>query len=312
VVEPRVVDLNVLVADLEKMLGRLIGEDVDLAILAGADLGQVKVDPGQMEQVVMNLCVNARDAMPDGGLLRIRTANADREAGRAVAHEPMAPGRYVMLSVTDAGCGIEEEDLAKIYDPFFTTKERGKGTGLGLSMVYGIVKEAGGYVWVTSAVGQGTTFSIYLPRADEPAAPKAAAEKPLLPGGVETILLVEDEASLRGIAREVLEEHGYQVLEASAASEAIAISRGHAGPIHLLVTDVVMPGMNGRVLAESLAPQRPALAVLFMSGYTDDVIAQRGVLEPGFRLLEKPFSVAALLEGVRRALDGGKLDEVRS
>jgi two-component system, cell cycle sensor histidine kinase and response regulator CckA len=306
VVDPKVLDLNVLLSDLEKMLGRLIGEDIDLAIVPGADLGQVKADPGQLEQVVMNLCVNARDAMRDGGLLSIETANVDLDAGHIARHEPMAPGRYVMLAVSDTGCGIEKEILSRIFEPFFTTKESGKGTGLGLAMVYGIVKQAGGSVWVYSEVGRGTTFKIYLPRVDEPAVAPDVPETTMPSKGWETILLVEDEGPLRTIAREILEEHGYRVLEASGANSgannAIEIAHRHPEPIHLLVTDVVMPGMNGRVLAESLMAARPELRVLYMSGYTDDVIAHSGVLEPGTLLLEKPFTALALLGRVRAAL----------
>jgi len=305
VVEPKVVDLNVLVSDVEKMLGRLIGEDIDLAIVPAADLGQVRVDPGQMEQVVVNLCVNARDAMPDGGSLRIQTTNVERDAMNVAGHEPMAAGHYVMLSVTDDGCGIPGDILSKIYEPFFTTKEQGKGTGLGLSLVYGIVKQAGGHVWVESTVGVGTTFRICLPRVDEPPTPQILVDARLPARGWETILLVEDEGSLRAIAREILEGHGYQILDAGGASQAIEIARHHPAPIHLLVTDVVMPGMNGRVLAESLVTVRPDLRVLFMSGYTNDVIAHHGVLDSGTMFLEKPFSVAALLSRVRQALDHG-------
>jgi two-component system cell cycle sensor histidine kinase/response regulator CckA len=302
IVDPKVLDLNVLLSELEKMLGRLIGEDIDLAIVPGEDLGQVKADPGQLEQVVMNLCVNARDAMPDGGLLRIETANAELDPGHAARHEPLAPGRYVKLAVSDTGCGIEKGILSKIFEPFFTTKEPGKGTGLGLAMVYGIVKQAGGYVWVYSEVGRGTTFKIYLPRVDEPAVAPEVQETPMPSKGWETILLVEDEGSLRAIAREILEDHGYRVIEAGGANEAIEIARRHPEPIHLLVTDVVMPGMNGRALAESLVAARPELRVLYISGYTDDVIAHSGVLESGTLLLEKPFTTLALLGRVRTAL----------
>jgi PAS domain S-box-containing protein len=265
IVDPKVLDLNALSAHLEEMLGRLIGEDIDLAIVPGVGLGQVKVDPGQLEQVVMNLCVNARDAMPDGGLLRIETANVELDAGHLAGDEPIAAGRYVMLAVSDTGSGMDAHILSKIFEPFFTTKEEGKGTGLGLPMVYGIVKQAGGYVGVFSKIGQGTTFKIYLPRIDEPET--AAEPEAAMPSrGWETILLVEDESSLRAIAREILEEHGYRVIEAGGADEAIEVAGRSGETIHLLVTDVVMPRMNGRVLAESLRAARPDLRVLYMSG----------------------------------------------
>jgi two-component system cell cycle sensor histidine kinase/response regulator CckA len=302
IVDPKVLDLNALLSKLEEMLGRLIRENVDLAIVPGADLGHVKADPGQLEQVMMNLCVNARDAMPEGGLLRIETANADLDAGHVAQHEPMAPGRYVMLAVSDTGCGIEKEILSRIFEPFFTTKEPGKGTGLGLAMVYGIVKQAGGYVWVDSEVGRGTACKIYLPRVDEPGVALEVQETPMPSKGWETILLVEDEGPLRAVAREILEQHGYRVIEAAGAHEAIGIARRHPEPIHLLVTDVVMPGMNGRALAESLVAARPELRVLYMSGYTDDVIAHSGVLESGTLLIEKPFTTLAFLGRVRAAL----------
>jgi two-component system cell cycle sensor histidine kinase/response regulator CckA len=302
IVDPKVLDLNARLSDLEKMLGRLIGEDIDLAIIPGADLGQVKADPGQLEQVVMNLCLNARDAMPDGGLLRIETANAELDAGHAAGHEPIAPGHYVMLAISDTGGGIAKEILSKIFEPFFTTKAAGKGTGLGLATVYGIVKQAGGYVWVYSELGQGTTFKIYLPRIDEPAQAPETDETPMPSKGWETVLLVEDEGPLRAIARELLEEDGYRVIEAAGANEAIEMASRHPEPIHLLVTDVVMPGMNGRALFESLVSARPELRVVYMSGYTDDVIAHRGVFESGTVLLAKPFTALALLGRVRAAL----------
>jgi nitrogen-specific signal transduction histidine kinase/ActR/RegA family two-component response regulator len=300
IVDPKVLDLNAVVLDLELMLGRLLGEDIDLAIAAGSNLGQVKADPGQIEQVVVNLCVNARDAMPDGGPLRIETANAELDATDGARHD-VAAGRYVMLAVSDAGCGIEKEILAKIFEPFFTTKEEGKGTGLGLAMVYGAVKQAGGYVWVDSEPGRGTTFKVYLPRIDE-AVTVAGVEAPMPARGSETVLLVEDESALRAIACEILEEHGYRVVSAGGGSEAVDIARRYDDVIHLLVTDVVMPGMNGRAVAESLVAARPGLKVLYMSGYTDDVIAHRGVLEPGTLLLEKPFTAVAFLGRVREAL----------
>jgi two-component system cell cycle sensor histidine kinase/response regulator CckA len=302
IVDQKVLDLNALLSDLEKMLGRLIGEDIDLAIVPGADLGQVKADPGQLEQVVMNLCLNARDAMPDGGLLRIETANAVLDAGHAAHHEPIAPGRYVMLAVSDTGGGIEAEILPKIFEPFFSTKAPGKGTGLGLAMVYGIVKQAGGYVWVYSELGQGTAFKIYLPRIDEPPLAPDVQETAMPAKGWETILLVEDQGALRAIAGEILEEHGYRVIQAAGANDAIELASHHPEPIHLLVTDVVMPGMNGRALFESLVATRPGLRVLYMSGYTDDVIAHRGVFDSGTLLLAKPFTALALLGRVRAAL----------
>jgi two-component system, cell cycle sensor histidine kinase and response regulator CckA len=300
-VHPKILDLNALLLDLEKMLCRLIGEDVDLAIVPGAFLGQVKADPGQLQQVVVNLCVNARDAMPGGGLLRLETANADLDAGHSMRHEVLAAGRYVMLAVNDTGSGIAKEILTKIFDPFFTTKEQGKGTGLGLAMVYGIVKQAGGYVWVYSEVGQGTTVKIFLPRIDELLSTEAR-DLPMPPRGWETVLLVEDEEPLRTLAREILAEHGYEVIEAAGGDEAIALARGHLEPIHLLVTDVVMPGMNGRVLAETLAAARPGLRVLYMSGYTDDIMAHSGVLETGTLLLQKPFTALSLLRRVSETL----------
>jgi PAS domain S-box-containing protein len=302
IVHPKVLDINALLSDLEQMIGPLIGEDIDLAIVPGADLGQVKADPGQLEQVVMNLCVNARDAMPDGGLLRIETSNAEVAAGQATRNEPMAAGRYVMLAVSDTGCGIAEELLPKIFEPFFTTKEEGKGTGLGLAMVYGTVKQAGGYVWVYSEVGRGTTFQVYLPRIDEPAEAPMVQARPMPAKGWETILLVEDENSLRDMAREILQEQGYRVIDAGGPEEAVEIARLAPEPIHLLVTDVVMPGMNGRTLAQKLLAARPELRVLYMSGYTDDVIAHSGVLESGTLLIEKPFAGLALAERVREAL----------
>jgi PAS domain S-box-containing protein len=302
VVDPKVLDLNSLIAEAHRMLGRLIGEDIEMVIVPCPNLGRVKADLGQLEQVLMNLCVNARDAMPEGGQLRIQTANAEVDAGYTAQHEPMAPGRYVMLAVTDNGAGMEKEVLSKIFEPFFTTKDLGKGTGLGLATVYGIVKQSGGFVWVYSELAQGTCFKIYLPRIDDAANTIDVRPASTASRGTETILLVEDEAALRTIAREALEAHGYQVIEASGATEALEIARGRTDPIHLLLTDVVMPRMNGRALAEALVAKHPGLRVLYMSGYTDDVIAHSGVLETGTHLLEKPFSVTALLGRVREAL----------
>jgi two-component system, cell cycle sensor histidine kinase and response regulator CckA len=305
IVDPKVIDLNALLADMEDMLRRLIGEHIALVIVPGADLGQAKADPGQLEQVVMNLCVNARDAMPAGGLLRIETTNVQMDATPAEGRESIAPGRYTVLSVSDTGSGIPTDILSKIFEPFFTTKDQGKGTGLGLAMVYGIVKQAGGYAWVHSEVGVGTTFHIGLPRIDEPVA--VAGEEPALPArGSETILLVEDEEALRAIAREILDEHGYRVLEAAGPKEALEMAAAHPEHIDLLVTDVVMPLMNGRALADALLVARPGLRVLFISGYTDDVIAHSGVLEADTLMLEKPFTTVAFLSRVRETLGLGR------
>jgi two-component system cell cycle sensor histidine kinase/response regulator CckA len=302
VVDPRVLDLNLLLSGLQGMLGRLIGEDVELALVPGAALGHVKADPGQLAQVVMDLCENARDAMPDGGLLRVETDNVELDPGSADRHQPMPSGRYVRLTVSDTGRGIEKEVLPRIFEPFFTTKGPGKGTGLGLATVYGIVRQAGGYVWVYSEVGYGTTVKLYLPRIDEPAESAHPQEAAKLSRGSETILLVEDEPSLRMIAREILEENGYRVIDAAGGAEGLEIVRRHADPIHLLITDVVMPGMNGRALAESSTAARPQMKVLYISGYTDDVIAHHGVLEPGTAFLGKPFTAQALLRRVRDVL----------
>jgi PAS domain S-box-containing protein len=302
VVQPKVLGLNAVLLDLEQMLGRVIGEDVDLALFPGADLGHVLADSGQIEQIVMNLCTNARDAMPDGGLLSITTANTD-VSDRQVEHGAIPEGRYVTLKVSDTGTGMDEATLARLFEPFFTTKEIGKGTGLGLATTYGIVKQAGGYISAKSELGRGSTFTIHLPRVqEEPMLPAA------LPPGAstfcrETILVVEDEAPLRAIAREILAVEGYRVLEAANAAEAMSLAGGHLGRIHLLLTDVVMPGANGRVLAEGLAESRVDLRVLYMSGYTDDVIGHHGVLESGRRLIQKPFTARALLDSVRSALD---------
>ncbi len=301
-IEPKVLDLNLVLQDVEEMLRRLLGEDVDLGLVPGSDLGQVKADPGQVQQVVMNLCVNARDAMPGGGLLRIETANAEIDEHAAAQHTPMEPGRYVMMAVSDTGSGIDDETMARIFEPFFTTKEPGRGTGLGLAIVYGIVKQAGGFVWVYSEVGQGTTFKVYLPRVDEIAEPAAAPPTSPAGRGSEVILLVEDEASLRELAREILVDQGYEVLSASGPQDALQISRGRPERIDLLVTDVVMPGMNGRDLATTLTAERPGLSVLYMSGYTDDVISHKGVLAAKILLLQKPFTSRALLDRVRKAL----------
>ena len=305
ILQPRVLNLNELAAAVGKLLRRLIGENVELVINAASDLGRVKADPSQMEQVIMNLAINARDAMPQGGKLVIETANADLDGDYAAGHPPVQPGPYVMLAVSDTGCGMDAETKAHIFEPFFTTKELGKGTGLGLSIVYGVVKQSNGYILAYSEPGQGTTFKIYLPRVEEsPDTMASRAPKLLLVGGTETILLVEDESSLRSIARAFLEGKGYTILEAQSGQEAVEIARQHRGQIHLLLTDVIMPGMSGRELAEALAGSRAGIKLLYMSGYTDELVKQHGILNPGLQLLEKPFTRESLLSRVRAVLDG--------
>ena len=305
VLEPVILNLNTLVADMEKMLPRLIGEDIDLNLILDPALGQVKADPGQLEQVLMNLAVNARDAMPDGGRLTIQTADAEIDAAFAREHPGSVPGKYVMLAVTDTGTGMDPETQAQIFEPFYTTKGRDKGTGLGLATVYGVVKQSNGYINVDSEKGKGSSFTIYLPRIEQHVkAPSKASSEPLTVRGTETILLVEDAEPLRMLAQLFLKENGYRVLMAADGSEAQQVAALTPGPIHLLLTDVVMPGINGRVLAERLAPNHPAMKVLYMSGYTDSFIAGHGVLEPGTHLLRKPFTEDVLVRKVRELLDG--------
>jgi two-component system, cell cycle sensor histidine kinase and response regulator CckA len=303
VLEPIVLEPNDLLQDFEKMLRRVIGEDVELRLTLGKKVGNVRADPGQLNQVVMNLVVNARDAMPKGGTLILETANADLTEQYAELHQPVIPGPYVMLAVSDTGTGMPPEVKARIFEPFFTTKEKGKGTGLGLSTVYGIVKQSGGYVWVYTEPGRGTTFKIYLPRVDAPAdaTPRPKDSRSL--AGTETILLAEDDAMLRPLAKGLLEKLGYLVLEAENATEALAKATAHRGTIHLLVADVVMPGRSGRELARTLATTRPDTRVLYVSGYTDDAIVHHGMLEPGLNFLQKPFTPAVLARRVREVLD---------
>jgi PAS domain S-box-containing protein len=300
----RVLDLNALVATSIKMLRRLIGEDVELVFIPGGDLDMIKADPGQIEQVLMNLAVNARDAMLRGGKLTIETSNFLADQAYSSSHYPMPPGSYVMLAVSDTGQGMDAETQARIFEPFFTTKGQGKGTGLGLPTVYGIVKQSAGYTWVYSELGQGTTFKIYLPAAE--GTPDAAKAIGAVAGGSETVLLVEDEAKLRSLARSVLESRGYKVLEARTSMEALLIPSQYQGPIHLLLTDVVMPALSGRELAEKLTKLHPELKILFMSGYTDDTVVRHGVLESGMAYLQKPFSPDALARKVREVLDAQK------
>jgi len=310
VLEMRVLDLNELVADMDKMLRRLLGEDIDVLTKLGSELGAVRADAGQLEQVIVNLAVNARDAMPDGGRLTIETRNAELDDSYVRAHVPVQPGRYVMLAVSDTGIGMSAETMSHVFEPFFTTKEPGKGTGLGLATVYGIVKQSGGYVWCYSERGEkgegGTTFKVYLPRVDAPVDQfPARAVLPRTPGS-ETILLVEDEAALRALTRRLLEKHGYTVLEAGTADAALALARAHVGPIHLLLADVVLPGASGPTLAGELLSRRADLKVLFMSGYTEDAIVHRGVLAPNTAFINKPFSGDNLAAKVRDVLDQGR------
>jgi len=304
VLEPVVLNLNTLVADMEKMLPRLIGEDIDLNLILNPALSQVKADPGQLEQVLMNLAVNARDAMPDGGKLTIQTADAEIDLAFAREHPGSIPGKYVMLAVKDTGAGMDPETQAQIFEPFFTTKGRDRGTGLGLATVYGVVKQSNGYIAVESEKGKGSLFTIYLPRIEQPVSvPAKTSPEPRSFRGAETILLVEDAEPLRMLAQLFLKENGYQVLAAADGFEAQQVAAEFAGPIHLLLTDVVMPGINGRVLAERLAPSHPAMKILYMSGYTDSFIAGHGVLEPGTHLLRKPFTEEVLVRKVRELLD---------
>ena len=304
VLAPKILDLNALLEDLERMLQRLIGEDVELVVRLGAGLGAVRVDPGQIGQVVLNLAVNARDAMPRGGQLTIETAEADAGEFTAAAAWRIEPGRYVRLRVSDTGSGMDEATLARVFEPFFTTKPAGKGTGLGLATVYGIVKQSGGHVFVESALGRGTQFSIYLPRVAEVmagVAPEGLAEL-AQPG--ETILLVEDQESLREVVREILVDLGYQVLAAGGGEAALALAREHRGQLHLLLSDVVMPEMSGSELAARLVALRPGLKVLFMSGYTSEVLGRHGAVGPAIQLIEKPFTRQALARRMRQVLLG--------
>ena len=304
ILQPEVIDLNHIVVELSKMLQRLIGEDIDLLMGLDADLGRVKADPNQLEQVLMNLAVNARDAMPKGGKLTIETNNVhlgDEFAGRDMSS---GPGEYVMLAVSDTGSGMDAQTQARIFEPFFTTKEVGKGTGLGLATVYGIVKQSGGSIWVYSEVGRGTTFKIYLPCLEGPVAETSAeADKVESLTGTETVLLVEDEDVVRDMATEILRESGYHVLEAQHGHEALLLGKQYDGEIHLMLTDVVMPHMSGRELADQLSPLRRQMKVLYMSGYTDDAIVHHGVLEEGTAFIAKPFSMGALTRKVREILD---------
>lgn len=303
VLKPRVLDLNAVVEEMDGMLRRIIGEDINLVTVLQDGLGRVKADPGQIQQVVMNLAVNARDAMPSGGRLTMETGNAELDHSYSSAHLAVRPGRYVMLAVTDTGMGMDAATQARIFEPFFTTKEAGKGTGLGLSTVFGIVKQSEGNIWVYSEPGHGTTFKIYLPRVDEVTEVLPPTEAGAASGGAETILLVEDADSLRELGREILEDGGYTVIEASSGTAALETLERHTGSLDLVLTDLVMPGMSGRELVDQIRRLRPGTKVLFMSGYTDDALGHNGVLESGTAFVEKPFTIDGLLRKVREVLD---------
>jgi two-component system cell cycle sensor histidine kinase/response regulator CckA len=303
VIEPRILDLNVAIGRIAGMLRRLIGEHIELATVLESTLGRVMADPGQIEQVIVNLVVNARDAMPDGGRLRIETANVVLDAAFAREHAGAVPGPYVVLAVSDEGIGMDPEIQAHIFEPFFTTKDKAKGTGLGLATVYGIVKQSGGYVSVDSAPGRGTSMRVYLPLTVAMPLPATTALEERNTEGDETILLVEDEDSVRGLTRRILAYAGYTVLVARDADEALRVSAQHDEPVDLLLTDVIMSGLSGPRLAETLLGLRPSIGVLYMSGYNEDTILRQGVLRQGVAYLQKPFTPAALTSRVREVLD---------
>jgi two-component system, cell cycle sensor histidine kinase and response regulator CckA len=304
IMSPKVLDLNTVVGNMNKLLQRLIGEDLRLVTQPAEDLGRVKADPNQIEQVIMNLAVNSRDAMPQGGTLTIQTANVTLDRPVATQHVGLEAGRYVLLIVGDTGCGMSAEVQSHLFEPFFTTKPQGKGTGLGLSTIYGIIKQSGGHIWVESEPGRGTTFRIYLPRIDEPADTAAAADTRTAPRGSETVLLVEDEDAVRHLLRDVLRRYGYTVLEAANGAEAIDACRTHPGPIHLVVTDMVMPQMSGWEVADAVSALRPKAKLVYMSGYIEHVVVEERVLDSGVAFLGKPFTPEALGRKVREVLDG--------
>ncbi|MBM4072730.1 MAG: PAS domain S-box protein, partial [Planctomycetes bacterium] len=309
IIAPEILNLNTLVGETEKMLHRLIGEDITLVSVMAPDLHAIKADPGQIEQILMNLAVNARDAMPRGGKLTTETANVILDESYSVIRSEVRPGPYVMLAVSDTGCGMDKDLQARIFEPFFTTKGPGQGTGLGLATVYGIVKQAGGYIYVYSEPDTGTTFKIYLPSMAEQADYiSSGAASPQAMRGCETVLLVEDDDNVRAVARHVLEACGYVVLEADSGEDALKVLQEHVGPIHLVISDVVMPTMNGPALAEYVAKQWPHTKFLFVSGYTDDAVVRNGVLRADVNFLQKPFSPRNLARKVREILDAKPLE----
>jgi two-component system cell cycle sensor histidine kinase/response regulator CckA len=303
VLEPKVLVLNDVLVGMDRMFQRILGADVDLVTLPAPSLGRVRVDPNSIEQVIMNLVVNAREAMPQGGKLTMETANVELDEEYARHHLDVRPGPYVMLVVTDNGEGMDRATQARIFDPFFTTRSKGKGTGFGLSTVFGIVRQSGGHLWLHSEPGHGTTFKVFLPRVDDPADSVAPAEEPVLRGGNETILLVEDDDQVRAVTRGILRRAGYAVLEGRNAGDALLQSEMHHGTIHLMLSDVVMPQMSGPELAKRLASVRPDMKLLCMSGYTDDSIVRHGILEAKVSYLQKPITVDALTRKVRETLD---------
>jgi PAS domain S-box-containing protein len=305
VLQPRVVQMNDVVADVAPMLTRLIGEDVQLVTSLAPDLGRVLADPGQLEQVILNLAVNARDAMPHGGTLTMQTANVELDEEYAAHHSEASPGPHVMLSVGDTGHGMDAETLSHLFEPFFTTKPVGTGTGLGLATVYGIVKQSGGSIWIYSEPDKGTTFKIYFPREEAALSEEDASRRPAVPAaeGTETILIAEDEPSLRALSARILEKYGYEVITAESATDALRIVGRNGRRFDLLLTDLIMPELNGAALAERVQQLVPGIRVLFMSGYADDVVTKNGVLQPGAPFLEKPFTANELAAKVRELLD---------
>jgi CheY-like chemotaxis protein len=303
VLEPRILSLNDIIVDIEKMLRRLVGENIEMELVLAPDTQTIKADRSQIEQVILNLVVNARDAMPNGGKLIIETGNWQLDRSTVLRHPYVIPGPYALLKVTDTGCGMDSELQSHIFEPFFTTKEKGKGTGLGLATAYGVIKQSGGYIWVDSEVGKGTAFRIYLPQVSGAAEPVTEA-KPAAAIAAErgTILVVEDEAALRRLTKKTLSEAGHKVFEAGDAAEALEISRKSGETINLLLTDVIMPGMSGKKLADAMVVERPGIGVLYMSGYTDGEIATHGVLEKGTAILRKPFTRDELMRRVEDAM----------
>jgi CheY-like chemotaxis protein len=310
VLQPRVIDLGVTLTGMTRMLARVIGEDIDLSVYAPREVGLVHVDPGQIEQVVLNLVVNARDAMPQGGKLRIEVAKVDLDETYAASHLEARPGPHVMLTIADTGVGMDKATRARIFEPFFTTKPPGKGTGLGLATVFGIVKQSGGNIWVYSEPGKGSVFKIYLPRSGQAADTVTSKPPPRSYRGMETILLVEDDEQVRKLACSILQRSGYHVIDAASGGDALIVCEQYQGEIHLLVTDVVMPRMSGGELAERVARMRPTTRVLFTSGYADDAIVQHGVLHARVPFVQKPLLPAIFLAKVRDVLDESRDGDV--